>query len=289
MRLGFTTNIFAEALRSGEANLGGLIELAEEEGFSAIEVRDDGASVPSGELKGFVKDAAARGIEISYAIKNDMFHADDRSLVAEGIERAAICGEGTVLRILAAPSALATSDKKGYTRAELERVVSVSADYAAVAREKEVSIAIENTREPLYGDGATWFGMHDILDALESSGSMPGNLGLAFDGANAVFKSLCRAPAEPGRVLEFLAQHRQYVALVHYKTTRNGELTPVIADADIDNEALFEELGEGYDGVVCLEIPPAPDLAVCRRNVETSLDYLRKAGLFGYFAQKSRA
>ncbi|MHC4712520.1 MAG: sugar phosphate isomerase/epimerase family protein [Planctomycetota bacterium] len=288
MRLGFTTNIFASPLRTGEVNLGGLVELAEEEGFSSIEVRDDEVAIPFGELTDFVKDAGGQGIEVSYAVKNDMFHPDDRSLLQEAVQRAALCGEGTVLRVLASPSALAATDKKGYTAEELERVVATARDYAAIARDKEVSLALENTCEPLYGDGETWFGLNDILRALENTGEMPGNLGLTFDPANAVFKSLCRAPAEPGRVLEFLSEHKQYVALVHYKTTKGGEVTPVITDGDINNENLFEELAKGYDGAVCVEIPPAHDLTACRENLEASLDYLRKMGLIGYFAQKGR-
>ncbi len=288
MRLGFTTNTFANPLRTGEVNLGGLVELAEEDGFSSIEIRDDEAAIPRGELRGVVKDAAGKGIEVSYAVKNDMFRPDDRSLLEEAVKRAAVCGEGTVLRILASPSALAAVDKKGYTAEELERVVTAARDYAAVARDSEVALALENTCEPLYGDGATWFGLNDILRALENTGEMPGNLGLTFDPANAVFKSLCRAPAEPGRVLEFLTEYKQYVALVHYKTTKDGEVTPVITDGDINNETLFEELAKGYDGAVCIEIPAAHDLTACRKNIEASLDYLRKAGLIGYFAQKGR-
>jgi len=289
MRLGLTTNIFSEALGAGEVNLGGIVDFADEEGFSAIEVRDDEASLEMAELEGFVKDAAARGIEISYAVKNDMLQRGDRALIERGIERAAACGEGTVLRFLASPSALAGEGRKGYTAEEVSLVAERARAYAAAAAEKDVSMALENAREPLYGDEETFCGLHDIFVEIEHSGGVPGGLGITFDPANAVFLGFCKNPATPAQVLEFLSTHSQYIAMVHFKTTRAGKPTPVIGEADINNEALFENLARVYNGVVCVEIPPAGDLLECRRNIEASLDYLRSSGLMGYFAQKGRA
>jgi len=289
MRLGLTTNIFSEAIAAGEVNLGGIVELAEEEGFSAIEVRDDDAALEIAELKGFIRDAAAKGIELSYAVKNDMFHGDDLALIKRAVERAAVCGEGTVLRFLASQSALAEKDKKGYTAEETSRIAETARTYAALAVESEVSMALEHAREPLYGDGEAFFGLHDIFVEIEHAGGVPGNLGITFDPANAVFLDLCKNPTTPAKVLEFLATHSQYVALVHFKTTRAGKPAPIIGDADINNDALFENLAKVYNGVVCMEIPAAGDLLECRRNVDASLEYLRSSGLSGYFALKGRA
>jgi len=289
MRLGLTTNIFSEAVGAGEVNLGGIVDFADAEGFSAIEVRDDEASLEMAELEGFVKDAAARGIEISYAVKNDMLQRGDRALIERGIERAAACGEGTVLRFLASQSALAAEGRKGYTAEEVSLVAERARAYAAAADEMEVSMALENAREPLYGDEETFCGLHDIFVEIEHSGGVPGGLGITFDPANAVFLGFCKNPTTPAQVLEFLSTHSQYIAMVHFKTTRAGKPTPVIGEADINNEALFENLARVYNGVVCVEIPPAGDLLECRRNIEASLDYLRSSGLMGYFAQKGRA
>ncbi len=289
MKLGLTTNIFSEALWAGEVNLGGIVELAEEEGFGAIEVRDDDATLDTSELAGFVKDAAAAGIELSYAVNNDMSYRDDQALIERGIERACSCGEGTVLRFLASQSALTGEGKKGYSAQEVRRIVEALHSYAQAATQSDVSLALEHAREPLYGDGETFFGLHDIFVEIEHSGGVPDDLGITFDPANAISAGLCKAPATPAKVLEFLATHSQFIALVHLKTTRSGRVAPTIGDADIDNEALFESLAKVYKGVVCIEIPPAGDLLSCRRNIEASLDYLRSSGLMGYFAQKGRA
>lgn len=289
MKLGITTNIFREPLASGEVNLGGLVDFAEDEGFLAIEVRDDEASLAVDNVQDFLKDAAAKGIDVSYAIANDMLHEDDRALVDRGVQRAALGGEGVVLRLLASQSALAPSEKKGYTADEVKQISATAREYAARAAEKGVFLAIEHAREPLWGDAKTYFGLEDIFDALRESGGVPVNLGITFDPANAVFKSLCKAPTEPEKVLEFLEAHSEYIALVHYKTTTGGEPTPVITDADIDNEALFAGLSKAYDGTVCLEIPSAGNLLECRANIERSLEYLRKVGLMGYFARKNGA
>lgn len=284
MRLGFTTSIFAKPLASGEVNLGGLVDFAEEQGFTAIELRDDDAALSTSEVENFVRDAQAKGIEITYAIKNDMFEPNDKALFKRGVERAALCGEGTVLRFLASMSALAPEEKKGYTLQEIEHIVRTISEYAGIADEKGVLLAVEHTREPLAGDGETYFGLYDIFKVLSATGGVPANLGITFDPANAVFTALCKATATPEKVLQFIEGNSQYISLVHYKTTKDGKPTPVITDADIENEALFAALAKVYDGIVCLEIPPASGLAECHRNVDASLEYLRKVGLMGYFA-----
>ena len=284
MRLGFTTSIFAKPLASGEVNLGGLVDFAEQQGFAAIELRDDSASYAVEVVQDFVKDAQAKNVEITYAIKNDMFEEGDRALFERGVERAALCGEGAILRLLAAQSALAAPDKKGYTKQEIQRIAQIVANYAQMADKKGIFLAMEHAKEPLYGDGATYFGLDDVFKELDSSGGVPTNLGITFDPANAVYVTLCKAPTTPDKVLQFLETHNQYIALVHYKTTVNGKTTPVITDADIENEGLFAQLAKVYDGIVCVEIPGAAGLAECHKNIDESLNYLRKLGLMGYFA-----
>jgi hypothetical protein len=285
MRLGFTTSVFARPLATGEVNLGGLVDFAEEQGFVAIELRDEDAAYGLGDVQDFVKDTSAKSIEVTYAIKNDMFLPEDEALVRRGIERAALCGDGAIMRILASQSALAPADKKGYTADEIEKLARISVDYSKIAEEKGIYLAVEHAREPLYGDGQTYFGLADLLKALEASGAMPGNFGITFDPANAVYTSLCKAPTTADKVFEFLDTQSQHVTLVHLKTTVEGKTTPTLQDADIENEALFSKLSKVYDGIICVEIPAASDLAECRRNIDASLEYLRKQGLMGYFAQ----
>lgn len=284
MRLGFTTSIFTKPLELGEVNLGGLVDFAETQGFTAIELRDDDALVAMSDVENFVKDAKAKGIEIFYAIKNDMLETGDRTLVRRGIERAALCGDGAVMRMLASMSALATEGKKGYTRAETDRIAQIAAEYAGMAQEKGIVLALEHTREPLFGDGETYFGLDDIFKTLTATGGVPANLGITFDPANAMFTALCKAPTTAEKVFEFLEANAQLVYVVHYKTTRGGKPTPAITDADIDNEKLFAALAKVYDGIICVEIPGAAGLAECHRNIDASLEYLRKQGLMGYFS-----
>jgi len=289
MQLGLTTNVFATALASGEGDLSALLDFAEEEGFSAMELRDADASLPPDEVELFVKDARGRRIDVTYAVENDMFASGDRQLVARAVERAALAGDGAILRILASQPALEAEGKKGYSRDEVERVASTARDYAALADESRVFLALEHAREPLYGDGRTYFGLHEIMDLLEEPDGPPRNLGITFDPANAVSRSICNAPATPERVFEFIEEHTQYIELVHFKTTRGGELTPTITDADIENEALFGALAKVYDGIVCIETPSAPGWDDCVESVTASLEYLRESGLMGYFAQKGVA
>jgi len=285
MRLGITTNCFATAIASGEIDLAGILEFAGEEGFLAAEIRDAAGDIPLDELDAVVEDAASREMALSYAVNNDCLIPGDRDTLTGAVIRAAACGEGTVARILASQSVLAEKSRKGYTAAETDRIVMALRDYADIAAEKGIVLALEHAGEPLYGDGDSFFGLHDIIVALEATGGMPSSLALTFDPANAVFTALCKAPVGPEKVFEFLGKHSHYIAMVHYKTTSSGELSPVIADADIDNERLFEELSAVYDGVLCLEVPAAETLDECRSNVLTSLEYMRKNGLMGYLAQ----
>jgi len=284
MRLGFTTSIFAKPLASGEVNLGGLVDFAEQQGFAAVELRDDDANCRLSDVQDFVKDAKAKDIEVTYAIKNDMFEPSDKALFERAVERAALCGEGTVLRLLGSQSALGGPEKKGYTAQETDRIAKIATEYANAADAKGIFLAMEHAREPLYGDGATYFGLDDILRVLEAAGGTPTNFGITFDPANAVYSALCKAPTTPDKVMMFLETHNQYVTLVHYKTTQGGKCTSVIADADIENETLFAALEKVYDGIVCMEIPGAATLGECHKNIDASLAYIRKLGLMGYFA-----
>ncbi len=284
MRLGFTTSIFAKPLAAGEVNLGGLVDFAEEQGFRAVELRDEEASYSLGEVGDFVKDAGAKEMEVTYAVRNDMLQSGDEALIVRALERAALCGEGAIMRMLGSMSALAAADRKGYTRDEVVRIAGIAVRYSALAEEKGVILAMEHTREPLFGDAETYFGLADVLDEVGKHEEQVAAFGITFDPANAVFTALCKAPTSEEKVFEFLEAYNEYVGLVHYKTTRGGAPTSVIADADIDNEALFARLAKVYDGIVCLEIPGAADLHECRRNIDASLDYIRKNGLMGYFA-----
>ena len=179
---------------------------------------------------------------------------------------------------------LGEPDKKGYSREDVERIGETARKYAATAAGKHIGLAIEHAKEPLFGDGETYYGLADIFTELEATGGVPANFGITFDPANGVFTALCKTPTTQEKVLEFLATHNQYIALVHYKTTVGGKVTPVITDADIENEALFGQLAKVYDGIVCLEIPGAAGLAECHKNIDESLNYIRKMGLMGYFA-----
>ena len=278
MKLGITTNVFASQIKKNEITLEGVLNLASEIGMKSVEIRDDLCTLMLDEVRKLKEKADAKGLSLSYAIRTEMLATGDRALFEKGVLSASACGGRRVLRAMASQDALKVEGKKGYIREELDRLVKISNEYGEFAAKHQVLVAIEHAREPLFGDGRTYFGMSDLLERVEA-----GNVGLTFDPANATNVSLCKASSTVGDVLRFVDMHLKRVFLVHYKTTKGGKGEPTIGDADIDHHMLFERLKRGYDHVVCIEIPGTESLDLTRKNLRASLNYMKEKNLMGYF------
>lgn len=276
MKLGITTNVYAGPLKNREIELEGIIDLAPGLSIRAVEIRDDAASLDEGRVRSLVSRASEKGLTVSYAIKNDMIAAGDKALFERGVKLASLCGQNSVLRILASQDALKAEGKLGYGSTDLETLKATAGAYGSVASASGVLVAIEHARDPLYGVGG-FFGISDLVRGVNSK-----SVGLTFDPANATNRSLCKSPSTEKEVLGFVDEFGTRIFMTHYKTTSNGVVQSALGDADVDNSRLLERLSKVYRGVLCIEIPGSPALKDTNASVQSSINYLRAKGLFRY-------
>ena len=273
MKLGITTNVFAGPLKSREVDLEDVLAFAARTGIGSVELRDDSASLGESRVSSLASTARHSGIVLSYGIKNDMMAPDDRTLFERAVNLAALCGEGSVLRMLASQDALKPDGKRGYSAEDLSSLRAATEEYGKVASASGVVLAIENARDPLFG-GEGYFGIADLVRDVSS-----GNVGLTFDPANATNLTLCKSPSGEAEVLRFVDEMGPRIKLTHYKTTSSGIVQSSIGTADVDNNSLLSRLSKVYKGVLCIEIPGSPGLEETRSSIEASLNYLTAKGL----------
>ncbi len=277
MKLGLTTNVFAGPIKNQEVDLAKILELARGHGMRSVEIRDDGASLRDESVRTLRSVADGMGLGLSYAIRNEMSAGEDRVLFERGAKLASILGDKSVLRVLGAQEFLKPVGKLGYVPDEGTKIVNIVEEYGRIASKLGVVVAMENAREPLYGDGTCW-GMAELIREIKSE-----NVGLTFDPANATSRSLCKVPAIEADVLRFASEFGERIFLVHYKTTLGGEVQPALGEGDVRSETLFESLQTAFSGTFCIEIPGSPGLAETRLNFEKSVGYLRQDSLARFF------
>ncbi len=282
MKLGFTSNIFAQAIKSGQIRLGDLLSLGKELGLKAMEIRDGEVSLGEEEIRDLKGKADGLGMQLTYAIKNDMVTPGDEEKVRKALDRACLLGEWTVMRMLLAQSIL--KGKKGYTREELGQLIGISCRYGTYAKQKKVLMAPEHARDPLMGDGVGYFGLGEYLAGTCLLCEDSSAIKFTFDPANATTTSLCTATACGEEVLGFLETFQARIGLVHYKTTQGGVVQPVIGPGEVDHKRLLSRLHRVYTGVFCLEIPGKADVASTRTDLVSSLKFLEGEGLLQYFS-----
>jgi sugar phosphate isomerase/epimerase len=257
--------------------LEGVLDLASGLGITAVEIRDDPASLEENRVRSIAAKARDKGLLLSYGIKNDMMAKADAELFEKGVRLASACGASCVLRIMASQDALKTEGKRGYSAADMEALKATTETYGKIASKSGVLVAIEHAREPLYSAGG-FYGISDLVQGVASR-----TVGLTFDPANATNKSLCKSPSTSSEVLKFVDEFGSRFHMVHYKTTRGGVVQPAIGDADTDNATLFERLSKVYHGVLCVEIPGSPSLNDTSASLRASVDYLKAEKLVKYF------
>jgi sugar phosphate isomerase/epimerase len=282
MKLGFTSNIFAQPLKSGQVKLDELLILGQGLGFRAMEIRDDEVALSPEAVQGLREKADGLGLSLSYAVKNDLLTPGDEERFGQALDRACLLGEWAVMRMLLAQSVL--KGKKGYTREELGQLIGISCRYGAMAKTKKILMAPEHAREPLMGDGSSYFGLGEYLAGTCLLCEDSSAIKFTFDPANATNTSLCTSPSCGEEVLGFLETFKARIGLVHYKTTQGGAVQAVIGPADVDHRRLFARLHEAYAGVFCLEIPGKADLESTKADLVASLEFMEKEGLLSQFS-----
>lgn len=269
--LGLASNTYKQILKSGEMSLRELIAWAAGRGFSWVEVRDPNVEMTRGELLDLKAFAEKLDVRLHYAWDNqDTLKEDDRFY--QGMENAAVFGEGTCCRVLIAPNTV--KGKKGYTAKEMETILPILGAYVKKAKEMGICLCFENSMEPIFGDGASWFGMNELLERC------PG-MYVTFDAANATNRTTCVNPSEE-ELLRYYQKFSDRIFYFHLKVTKDHQLLDTVeAEGDFRVEKLFEAFSQNPDMKICLEIPQQPDLVRMTAAVDRSMEVLEHLQIHG--------
>lgn len=138
---------------------------------------------------------------------------------------------------------------------------------AQLAREsarRGVKLFMENAGLPIRSMGLVVQEARKNLSAEEAP-----YLGLCVDPINSM-----RADPESDPIAEIEALPLDYIHMVHFKQTRNGQPHPSVAEGDLDFTRLLAMLdNKGYEDLAVLEIPPNEQVF---DNFEESVGYLDK-------------
>jgi sugar phosphate isomerase/epimerase len=260
-KIGFTSKTFAPFLARGLCSLDDLVRWAAEIGFDWMELRDSRADSEPKELERLKRVAAQSGLLLHYAWDGtNVLDRGDRELFTRGLAKAGIFGEGVYSRITIAGKVIKDSKLKvGYSRGEYDEICRILAVYIREAAAAGVSLVFENSHEPIVGDGATYWGIQELLDGVPS-------MRLAFDPANALNEAGVHMRLGWSDMLAFYRKNGGRIPYSHIKSIRGGKiLHELMITETAERECLRCIMREVAYG--CLELPEFENFDLCRETL----------------------
>jgi sugar phosphate isomerase/epimerase len=269
LKFGFCTQIFLKPLPPSVANMKKIIDFAEEQGYSWIELRDAGADLTFDECKQIAAYARSKKIEVGYAMGAGLQDSNFWELFGKSVGNASLFdGPRTVRTAFAGEDFLKDEKKKAWTLQEASRVIDIANQAANQAKAFGLTHVVENGRETLKGDGVTSFGTTEIFANVNS------NLGLQSDVAN--FFTSSRTLPKPEDAKAFLERFGKKLRYIHLKTsTKEHKTTPVLTDSELDFDFVFSILTKNKVPYVAIEIDGQATFEQCANNLKQSVEYLK--------------
>lgn len=267
LKLGFTTQIFAEVAPVSVESSKQYIDYAASSGFTWLELRDPNAILTAEECKAIADYAKRKEVEVGYAIQKGLLDADFWTTFDKGIKNAVFFkGPGT-FRVLAGGEEF-TSDttKIGWSSAELDQIVKYADSAALIAQENGLQFVIENGTEPLYGKEPEYFGFADIIDKAREE------VGWQFDTANPF--SVSRVHSSSDTVIAFLDRHISKLSYIHLKSAKSGVPQRFLTDNPVAFEKVFQALTKQNIPYVAIELQAVDDENQAYQNLEKSVGFL---------------
>ena len=268
--LGLTTKTFMKLIDKKVISHEEILQWAADKGFKWIEVRDNDAGMDKARLEGLLSLAKEHGLRLHYAWDGgDLLTEEDEILFRKGIMNAAVFGSGTCSRITLSVNSFKVGNfKRGYSKEEFDRLCNVILRYEKIAAEHYITIVYENAYESVEGDGKTFFGMRELMNAV------PG-MKITFDPGNFMNKEQVKTTYRWAEVRDFYMEFKSRIPYIHLKSTKNNVLIEKLAiDGDIDYSILFEN--SSPIDLFCIELPGIEDLEQCKANIEEAYSLITK-------------
>jgi sugar phosphate isomerase/epimerase len=270
LKIGFTTQNFLQALPVKLENAKKLVDWANNQGFAWIELRDPSAKLTLNECKELAAYAKGKKIEVSYAVQVGLMDPTFWEIFYRGVANAPVFDGPKTLRSLAAGSEFGVDPKKkAWTLGELYKAVRTANKAANIAKSKGVQYVMENSFEPIKGDGITSFGATEFFANANS------NVGWQMDTAN--FFAVSRVYTKPEDAKAFLEKNIGKLYYTHLKSSnKEHKTTNVLEENELEFDTIFGLLAKNKINYVAFELNQQPKLEDCQNNHIKSVEFLKK-------------
>ncbi len=269
MKIGFSTQSFMNSFPFSVETIHSLLEYAHEEGFQFIELRDAEAQLEVKECKDVAKKAAELGIEVIYEIDVNLLHPQFDTIFKRGVRNILEFGAPGILRAAITRSEFAhDSSRVGWSMEEVTEAAVVAERCAEECQKQGITFVVENLTEPFFGNAPHYYGLSDLFDHTEL-------VGLQFDLCNP-FASISRKEADPDHAASYLNSLGNRWVTTHIKTCRGGMAQPVLGENPLSIQEVTQQMGESGVNYFSLELADSGEGEECYKNVEKSIDYLRR-------------
>ena len=274
LKMGFTTQNFQKAMPLSVGSISELITYAAKAGYEFIEIRDDSAKLRTDECSILAGIAKTNNIEVIYEIQRNLLDPKYFQVFNKGLENALQFSEPLIFRSMISKSEFAGDpDKKGWTKAELEKITRIADSCCTIAESKNARFLIENSDEAFFGDGQTYFGLSDFFDNTTK-------VGLQFDMSNP-FRKSARVKSDPRAVTVYLSKLGPRWVAAHLKTIveTGGEMQPVLTESPLTVAEVVNKMGKLDARYVAIELLSVDDKEACFQNHNLSIQYLKDKGI----------
>jgi sugar phosphate isomerase/epimerase len=270
LKIGFTTANFLLALPVSLENAIKLIDFADEQGFSWIELRDPMAVLTLDECKQIASYARSKKTEVIYAVAVGLMDSNFWEVYSRALANVGVFDGPRVARTAAPGVEFPNNPKKtAWTFQELKKVVATAKRAGNLARAFGLRYVTENGNEPIKGDGLTSFGTSEYFANVNS------NVGWQLDTAN--FFTGGRNVATPAEAQAFLEKNIDKVAYIHMKaSSKEHKAQPVLTDNELDFNVVFSLMTQKKIPYVAVELLQVATAEACYSNHKRSIEYLMK-------------
>ena len=269
LKIGFTTTNFLTPLPVSMANAKKLIDWASDQGFAWIELRDPSAKLTLSECKELAAYAKGRNLEIGYAGQVGLMDPTFWEIFSRAVANAPIFDGPKTLRTLSAGTEFgADPKKKAWTLQELYKAVKTANKAGNMAKSMGVQYVVENSFEPLKGDGVTGFGATEFFANVNS------NVGWQMDTAN--FFAVSRVWTKPEDAKAFLEKNIGNLYYIHLKSSKEKKTTDILEENELAIETILDILVKNRIYYLAIELPLKPKLEDCQNNLLKSIEFLKK-------------
>jgi sugar phosphate isomerase/epimerase len=270
LKIGFTTANFLKVLPVTLENTKKLIDIASDQGFTWIELRDPNAVLTLAECKQMAEYACGKKIEIAYALGIGLMDGNFWEVFSRGLANAIVFDGPRTLRTAAPGDEFNINPKKtAWTLNELHKTVKIANKAGNQARASGLKYVTENAFEVIRGDGITSFGTTEYFANVNS------NVLWQLDTAN--FFCLGRNVAKPEEASAFLEKHAGKLVYIHLKTSsKDHKPQPILSDNELDFNIVFSLMTKQKVPYVAIELAQVPTIEECYENHKKSVEYLLK-------------